>query len=229
MDRVQALQLANPGLQILPATDATFARYGRLIQNLDASREMAVARDLILMGNDVVYEASVPALESCQHLLKELETIHYGGMPVELGWCYGHNLRLNGLEYHKGSEIDVAVTDCVLMLTHFDDIHWGAEPWIDSSTVKSFFMPSGAVFELYAWCLHFAPLHISEHIGFCILVGLPHGTNTPLEDQPIRSGESVLLFARNKWLFAHPEAEGLIRDGAYVGIRGKNLQLKPIL
>jgi hypothetical protein len=38
-------------------------------------------------------------------------------------------------------------------------------------------------------------------------------------------GEDRLLFAVNKWLIAHKES-GLEADGAWIGLRGKNLSLK---
>lgn len=226
MERLRELREANPGLEILPVTDPAFARYGRVIAGLDASREVQYFRENLRIGNEVVYEASVPGLEAAGALLGQLRERHYGEMPVQLGWCYGHNWSLDGLEYHKGSEIDVAVTNCALMLAHYDDIHWDERPWLDSAAVKVFYVPQGTVFELYAWGLHFAPQHVSDSEGFCILVALPRETNFPLASKPAPVGEAALLFARNKWLLAHPEAEALVRDGAFVGIRGKNLNLK---
>ena len=228
MDRLEKLQKLNPGLEILPVSDAAFAAYGRVIGGVDASQESAYARRQAKLGSGVVYEAAVPGLEAGSPLLAELEAVHYGGMPAQLGWCYGRNTSLDGLEYHKGSEIDVAVTDCVLLLALFDDIHWEAQPWLDSACVRAFYVPQGAVFELYAWCLHFAPLHVSQQDGFCILVALPRQTNLELERRPEPRGEAALLFGRNKWLLVHPEAEALVRDGAYPGIRGPNLRLQAL-
>jgi hypothetical protein len=228
MDRLAALREANPGIEILPITDPAYARFGRVITGLDASKETEYFWKTVKIGPNVAYEASVPELEAAGDLLATLSARNYGGMPVQLGWCYGHNLSLDGLEYHKGSEIDVAVTDCLLMLAHYDDIHWGAQPWLDSSAVKFFYVPQGTVFELYAWGLHFAPQHVSESEGFCILVALPRETNFPLEQKPAGTGESALLFGRNKWLLVHPEAEGLVKDGAFVGIRGENLKIKAV-
>ncbi len=228
MQTLEELRKINPALEILPITDRAYTRYGRVIEDIDASREIAAARARVRIGSGVVYDPEIPELAEAGGLYSALTDVHYGGMPVQLGWCYGRNLSLDALEYHKGSEINVAVSDCVVMLAHYDDIHWEARPWIDSAVVKLFYIPAGTVFEFYAWCLHFAPLHVREKDGFCILVGLPQGTNTPLEVQPAREGEAIALLSVNKWLFAHPEAEGLIKDGAYVGIRGENIKMKPI-
>ncbi len=228
MNTLQALKEANPGLEILSISDPAFARYGRVIVELDASREAQYLREHAQIGAGVVYVPGVPGLEVAGDLKPCLELQHYGDMPVQLGWCYGHNLQLDGLEYHKGSEIDVAVTDCAVMLAEYNDIHWDEQPWLNSAAVKTFYVPQGTVFELYAWGLHFAPLHVSESAGFATLVALPAGTNFELEQKPEPRGEAALLFGRNKWLLVHPEAESLIGDGAFVGIRGLNLRMQPL-
>ncbi len=228
MDTLQALRAANPSLDILHVSDPAFARYGRVITGLDAAREAQYIREHAQIGAGVVYEPAVPGLESAGGLKPCLELQHYGEMPVELGWCYGRNAQLDGLEYHKGSEIDVAVTDCAVMLAEYNDIHWDEQPWIDSAAVKTFYIPQGTVFEFYAWGLHFAPLHVSEASGFAILVALPAQTNFDLDQKPEPDGEAALLFGRNKWLLVHPEAESLVRDGAFTGIRGENLKMKAL-
>jgi hypothetical protein len=229
MDALNALRQLNPELNVLPVTDPAFSAYGRVITGVDASHELKIARDDVTISQNVTYEASVPVLEEAGLLRACLELDYYGQMPVQLGWCYGHNVALDGLEYHKGNEINVGLSDCVVMLAQYNDIHWDAQPWLDSSAVKTFYVPAGTMFELYAWGLHFAPQHVSEKAGFCNIVALPRDTNFPLETRPEPKGEAALLFARNKWLLVHPEAESLVRDGAYVGIRGKNLKLKTLL
>lgn len=230
MNKLRALQEANPGVEILSVSDPAYRRYGQVITEVNADQEIQYMREQIRAENTngVVYDAEVPGLAQAGGLLAELTQKNYGDMPVQLGWCYGHNLTLDGLEYHKASEIDVAVTDVVLMLAHYDDIHWDDSPWLDSACVKIFYVPQGTVFELYAWGMHFAPQHISEAEGFCMLVALPRGTNLSLEHRPAGTGEAPLLFARSKWLLVHPEAESLVKDGAFVGIRGKNLKLNAI-
>ncbi len=225
MDTLQALRAANPDLNILHITDPAFQRYGRVITGLDTSREAEYIREHVALGDGVVYEPSVAGLEAAGDLKACLELQHYGQMPVQLGWCYGRNSRLDGLEYHKGSEIDLAVTDCAVMLAEYNDIHWDDQTWLDSAVVKTFYIPQGTVFEFYAWGMHFAPLHVSQETGFAILVALPAQTNFPLEQQPEPRAEAALLFGRNKWLLVHPEAESFVQAGAYPGIRGENLNL----
>ena len=41
-------------------------------------------------------------------------------------------------------------------------------------------------------------------------------------------GENRLLFAINKWLIVHPDAKGLVDDGAYPGMVGDDIIVKPV-
>ena len=78
--------------------------------------------------------------------------------------------------------------------------------------------------ELYATTLHFAPCGVDGKEFRCGVV-LPRHTNEELKaDTTKAQGEDRLLFAVNKWLIAHEES-GLGADGAWVGLKGKNLSL----
>ena len=52
------------------------------------------------------------AVEVSEHL--------FGGMPCQLGWCNGHDTRLNCLEYHRDSEFNLGTEDFILLLAHPD-------------------------------------------------------------------------------------------------------------
>jgi len=223
-----ALQRKNPDLSVLAVTSPRFARYGRALEELDAQEAMAFAREKAHPGSEVVYEPSVAGLEADKAFMEAASRRVYGDMPVQVGWCYGRNPQLNGLEYHKGPELLVAVTDLVLLLGHFDDIVWGEHITYDTSRMEAFFLPQKTMVELHPWCLHFAPCHVHEKTGFCALITLPRDTNLPLHFEPEKVGESALLFGRNKWLLAHPEAEALVQQGAYVGLEGENLRLQAL-
>ena len=49
-------------------------------------------------------------------MAKEIEKIFYGELPIQIGYCNGHNELLNAVEYHRSSEINLAATDAVLIL-----------------------------------------------------------------------------------------------------------------
>ncbi len=201
-------------------TESAFRPYGR-VMDLDTADFCACLKKRSIPAEGTVYEPSVAELEALP-IFRELSDRTYGEMPVELGHCSGHNEKLNALEYHRSSEIDIAATDLVLMLGRQQDIDPAA--WIyDTGKVEAFFVPAGTAVELYATTLHFAPCGIDGKAFYCG-VALPRGTNEALKNPVAKEGENRLLFAVNKWMLAHEES-GLGVDGAWLGLRGENLTL----
>jgi hypothetical protein len=96
-------------------------------------------------------------------------------MPVQLGWCNGHNTKLNCLEYHRSSEFNLGTEDFILLLARMEDIKNGK---LNTAKVKAFLVPAGNLVEVYATTLHYAPCHTDPKKGFRVLVALPKGTNT---------------------------------------------------
>lgn len=200
-------------------THENFRQYGRILP-LDLSDFVARmrARESVPEG-EVIYEASVPDLEKMA-LFHTLQQEVFGGIPTELGHCSGWNHKLNGLEYHRSSEIDLAATDLVLMLGRQQDIDWDTYTY-DTSKVECFRIPAGTAVELYATTLHFAPGSVG-YAEFRMGVALPRGTNETLAEPAAGSGENRLLMNKNKWLLAHEES-GLQKQGAWIGLRGENI------
>ena len=202
--------------------DAEFNVYGRV---LDVDTQDFVktinARPATPQG-EVVYEPSVAEFEQLP-LSQTMEKIVYGEMPMEFGHCSGWNEKLNALEYHRSSEIDIAATDLILMLGRQQDI--APEDYTyDTKNVECFLVPAGTAVELYATTLHFAPCGVDGQEFRCGVV-LPKHTNEQLdEDTSKAQGEERLLFAVNKWLIAHKDS-GLEEDGAWIGLKGENLSL----
>ena len=79
--------------------------------------------------------------------------------------------------------------------------------------------------EVYATTLHYAPCHTDADAGFRVAVVLPRGTNTEKPEIVPSNDEDRLLWARNKWLLAHP-ASREAASGAWPGLRGENLDLE---
>ena len=149
----------------------------------------------------------------------------FGGMPVQLGWCNGHNTKLNCLEYHRDSEFNLGTEDFILLLGRQEEI---ADGIFDTAKTKAFRVPAGVMIEVYATTLHYAPCHCDADKGFRVLVALPWGTNT---DRPVmenRTAEDEILTARNKWLLAHPESSEA-KGGAKVGLTGENIDIANLL
>ena len=86
---------------IKKVTDAAFKKYGRVIDNIDFS-DLLKKLEETPCPDDVVYEPSVEMLESLP-VFEEIKSKAYGELPIQIGYCNGHNYKLNALEYHRSS------------------------------------------------------------------------------------------------------------------------------
>ena len=204
-------------MKIQNVADDTFRRYGKVLEGYDFT-ELLKAMKHTPVPENVIYVPSVEEMEALP-IAKELQNKGYGGLPIEIGYCNGHNKKLNGLEYHRSSEINVAVTDMVLLIGHQQDVQ--KDFTYDTSRVEAFLVPAGTAVEVYATTLHYAPCHVNE-AGFQCVVVLPKGTNTELTFDKVNKGEDRLLTAKNKWLIAHEEAD---IEGAFNGLKGINIEI----
>ncbi|MBR0101542.1 MAG: DUF4867 family protein, partial [Treponema sp.] len=59
---------------------------------------------------------------------------------------------------------------------------------------------------------------------FHVAIVLPKDTNTAKPELTVRDFEDKLLWARNKWLLAHPDSSEA-KQGAFVGLTGKNIDI----
>ena len=201
-------------------TDKEFAVYGRVL-DVDVNEFVDVMKDGPVVSEGTMYEPSVGAFEALP-LAKTLEQESFGFLPIEFGHCSGYNNKLNALEYHRSSEIDIAATDLILLVGRQQDIDVSSYTY-DTARVEAFFVPAGTAVELYATTLHFAPCSVDGKEFRCGVV-LPKGTNEPLPEKGGGHGENALLFAINKWLIAHEES-GLQKDKAWIGLVGENIQI----
>lgn len=211
-------------MEIKKVTDAAFRKYGCVISHVDVTELVAALKETPIPA-DVVYEPSVESLEKLP-VKEELSKVIYGEMPIQIGYCNGHNKKLNALEYHRDSEINIAAEDAVLMLGSLQDVE--ADFTYDTSKVEAFLVPAGTAVEIYATTLHYAPCHVEDG-GFQVAVVLPKGTNYELKaaHAKVENGkapnEDALLAAVNKWLIGH--AEGGLPEGSFLGLKGENLSL----
>lgn len=207
-------------MEIYHVNDTRFIPYGKVLGAPDCSDMLTVMRQ-IPVPEKVVYVAAFSELEACDSL-KKIRAGIFGGMEVQAGYCTGHNVYLDAVEYHKCSEVNVAVTDLIVFLGKKQDI---VEDFIyPTEKIEAFFIPAGTVVEIYATTLHYAPCQNSEE-GFSWIVILPKGSNTDIDPNDREDLEEIrearILFARNKWLIAHEEA-GI--EGAFAGLVGENLK-----
>ena len=182
--------------KISSVKEKEFRPYGRVLP-LDVAGFVKTikARPAVKKG-EVVYEPSVQEFEDLP-LYQELKDKTYGEQAIEFGHCSGWNEKLNAVEYHRSSEIDIAATDLYLILGRQQDIDY------ETNT--------------------YAPCGKAGKEVRCGVV-LPKGTNEELHEPAGKEAEDRLLFAENKWLIAHKES-GLEQEGAWIGLKGKNLTL----
>ena len=212
----EEIKNANPNIRFYRVTDKQFKKYGRVL-TLDFSELIAEAEKLEMPAEGVMYKAGIPELEATK-CYETAKRVLYGELPIEIGCCWGNNSKLNGLEWHTSSEINVAVTPTVLLLGKLEDIE---DYKYNSEKVDAFYLEKGEAVEVYATTLHYTPCKAEEG-GFKAIVILPKDTNLPL-DKP---SDLPCLRAKNKWLLGHVDNEGLKASGATLGIYGENLTVK---
>lgn len=202
-------------MRLYDADSLEFKAYGRII-TLDADELITRAKKLEMPEEGSVYEASLAELEACA-AAEELQNEIFGETAIQIGCCYGHSDSLNALEWHKSSEVNIAVTDMILFLGKLDEMNGNKYA---SGQVKPFFVKKGTAIELYATTMHFCPCETDKG-GFMSIVALPKGTNLPL-DKPRKD---KLLFRKNKWLIAHTDNSALIERGVMPGVYGINYKV----
>lgn len=204
-------------MEIKQITDAAFKKYGKVIDWV-CTKQLLGAMENTPAPDEVVYVPSVAEFEAMP-VYDALSKQVYGGMPIQIGYCNGYNHKLNAVEYHRDSEVDIGLTQAILLLGSEQDVD--ADFGYDTSKLEAFLLPAGTAVELYATTLHYAPISVGkEH--FRVVIVLPKGTNEPLPFTPNAEGEPKLMTAVNKWLIAHPEAN---IEGAFNGLRGENIEL----
>lgn len=201
--------------------DASFKPYGQILTGYDTKDIMASMEAIPLPDDGVAYEPSIAVLEA-NTIFGQLQNNAYGGMPVQIGMCWGRNTRLNCLEYHRDSEVNIGTGDFVLLLAKQEEIENGK---LDTARIKAFRVPAGVAVEVYATTLHYAPCHVNAEQGFRVAVVLPKGTNEAKPSVTPVNEEDRWLWARNKWLLAH-SGSSEAGQGAYVGLTGENTDIQ---
>lgn len=207
-------------MKIYSVTDKEFAPYGKVLGGYDTSELLKALDKTTPLPDGVEYVMSEASLESTA-IFGQLQNNAYGGMPIQLGWCNGHNTKLNCLEYHRDSELNIGLRDFILLVAKADDIIDGK---LDTSKVKAFRAAAGQVVEVYETTLHYAPCSTRKSDGFKVVIALPKGTNGAVPNITAINEEDKWLRACNKWLLAHKDASEA-SDGAYIGLTGDNIDI----
>ena len=206
-------------MKIYSVSDHAFKPYGKVLTGFDTAALIAAMKTIPMPESGTAYEPGIEVLEACG-IFNEMRDRAYGGMPIQIGMCWGYNTKLNCLEYHRDSEVNVGETDFVLLLAKEDEIEDGM---LDTAKVKAFRVPAGTAVEVYGTTLHYAPCQTTE-AGSRVAVVLPKGTNTEKPVFEAKNEEDTWLTARNKWLLAHPDSSEA-KTGAHIGLTGKNIDI----
>jgi hypothetical protein len=199
--------------------DKEFKPFGYVLEGYDFTALLKTLEEVTEKPKDgVIYVPSEPKLEALP-VFTDLRDRLFGGMPVEIGYCNGFNTKLNCLEYHRNSEVCIAADDVIMLLAKLQDVQDGK---IDTSKVEAFSLPKGTGILYYETSMHYAPARLHE--PFRSIIVLPRETNTALPHFTPGNAEDKRLRARNKWLLAHPDTPEA-KDGAQVGITGKNIDI----
>ena len=128
-------------MNILNVSDDAFKAYGKVIKGLDVSDLLEGLKETP-QPDEVIYVASDAKLEACSCAEKIAYSL-FGGMPIQIGYCNGSNVLLNAVEYHRDSEVNVALTDLILILGKEQDIE--EDSTYDTSKMEAFLVPAGTV------------------------------------------------------------------------------------
>ena len=127
-------------MELKSVFDESFAPYGRVVYGLDTAALRTALRETTGKPMDaVVYVPSCEALEALP-IFDTLRDSVYGGMPIQIGYCNGSNTRLNCVEYHRDSEINIVDDDMVFLVARQQDVRDGR---LDTAKVEAFRAPAG--------------------------------------------------------------------------------------
>ena len=85
------------GIKIQNVTDASFKKYGRVLTGEYDVTELMAEMEKTNAPEDVIYEPSVAELAALP-IMKEFTDSLYGGLPIQIVYCNGHNHLLNAVE-----------------------------------------------------------------------------------------------------------------------------------
>lgn len=197
----------NKNITIYAITDDQFEPYGRLLSLdvKDVIEHLATEEAVFSQLPKAQYVVDREDLHSFS-VFSEIQREVFGELPIQVGVVQGRNQAATGTEFHQGSEVNIAVTDCLLVLGKKEKLL--AEGKIDIKDMDIFYVPKGTVIEVYSSTLHYTPIEANGN-GFSLVVVLIKGTNTDIDAK-----KGTMLTKKNKWYICHPSQKQKIEQGA---------------
>ena len=99
-----------------------FSPYGRILSGYDFRELISYIDEKT--GIPEIGNIYVPSVENAEKfpVYNVIKNTVFGESDIQIGYCNGRNTTYNGFEYHKSPEINIAVTDFMLVLGHSFDI-----------------------------------------------------------------------------------------------------------
>ena len=217
---LEQLKKTNSNIKFFTTKGENFKKYGRVL-NLDATSiidhlSTQEEKDNIKNATKASYVTDREDLHDFE-CIPQIQKEIFGYLPIQAGVVKGKNQSLTGTEFHQGSEVNIAVTDCLLVLGNKYDMIDNA---IDVSQMDVFYVEKGEVLEIYSTTLHYTPIEANKD-GFSLVVILIEGTNTDIDFE-----KNSVLCKKNKWYVCHSSQTAKIEQGFKVGLIGDLLTIK---
>lgn len=213
---IKQIREFNPEYEFYTTKDPQFEPFGRVL-SLDASKWCTQAGALYpLPDAKASYIPNDPKLHE-DGVIKTIQEEIFGHLAIQVGIVHGWNTCLTGIEFHQGSEVNIALRDCILLLGRKQDMEGTS---YDAAKTMKFYITKGEVIEIYSSTLHYTPIQADAE-GFSLGVILLEGTNTDLETAP-----KQMLTKKNKWYITHPSQTKKIEAGCIAGLQGEMIRIK---
>lgn len=224
MTKYEEMCQLNPTYTIKETTDPAFTKYGKIYTNYDVTDAIKYMDEQIKIDKDSnIYVPSNYALEQVPSM-QTIGTDIYAGMPFEAGECTGQSSNFTAVEYHQGSELNVMITDVIMVLGKRSVLEENGT-FNAKEEAELFFVPRGTVVEFYSDTLHYSPIKV-DNSGFSIIVMLPAGSNTELPENFHSTNPRIVK--KNKFQVVHESRTDKIEQGAQIGVSGELIELKPL-
>ncbi|WP_281165741.1 DUF4867 family protein [Liquorilactobacillus sicerae] len=217
------LRQKNPDYQITKISQASFKNYGNLLAGYDLQTVEDYFKKNVSYGEDGnSYNPSNPELEKLPVIQKIGQDV-YAGMEIAAGECTGQAQSFSAVEFHQGSEVNLMLTDVVMVLGKRSQIKAGL--FDAAEDAKLFFIPAGSIVEMYSDTLHYSPIKVHP-AGFKAVVIVLRGTNQPLPTD--FESRNKWIVKKNKFQAAHAVRKDKLAAGIVEGVSGKLIKLEQI-
>ena len=107
-------------MKIYSVCDKQFNQFGKVIESPFHHLFEKQSLNIPMPESGLKYMASVSEFETQESMAYYRKA--FGEVDIQIGYCWGENKMLNGLEWHNCIEINCALEDMILMLADLRDM-----------------------------------------------------------------------------------------------------------